>query len=377
MKKLAQRVSCFILVAAIWSGWFSLTMKAAAYVQTSGTQFTLNNQPFYFAGTNNYYFHYKSKKMVDAVFDDMKAMNLKVIRIWGFHDGAPQENSVLQSSPGVYEESGFQKLDYAIYKAGQEGIKLVIPLVNNWDDFGGMNQYVKWFGAESHDAFYTDPRIQKAYKNYVRYVLERTNTYTGVQYKDDPAIMTWELANEPWMQSDPTGNVLVKWADEMSTWIKSLDRHHLVAVGDEGFFRIPGHEDWFYGGGEGVDWDRLTSLPNIDYGTYHLYPDHWSKSAAWGVKWIEDHITRGNSIGKPVVLEEFGYQNQSARPDVYQSWLSAVERLGGAGSQFWILTSIQDDDSLYPDYDGFRIIKGSREAALISEHAKRMNKKNR
>ncbi len=315
--------------------------------------------------------------MVDAVFDDMKAMNLKVIRIWGFHDGAPQENSVLQSSPGVYEESGFQKLDYAIYKAGQEGIKLVIPLVNNWDDFGGMNQYVKWFKAGSHDAFYTDPRIQHAYNNYVRYVLERTNTYTGVQYKDDPAIMTWELANEPRVQSDPTGHILVNWADEMSTWIKSLDRHHLVAAGDEGFFRIPGHEDWFYRGGEGVDWDRLTALSHIDYGTYHLYPDHWNKSAAWGVKWIEDHITRGKTIGKPVVLEEFGYQHQSARPDVFQSWLSAVERLGGAGSQFWILTSIQDDDSLYPDYDGFRIIKGSREAALISEHAKRMNEKNR
>lgn len=121
----------------------------------------------------------------------------------------------------------------------------------------------------------------------------------------------------------------------------------------------------------------MTALSHIDYGTYHLYPDHWNKSAAWGVKWIEDHITRGKTIGKPVVLEEFGYQHQSARPDVYQSWLSAVERLGGAGSQFWILTSIQDDDSLYPDYDGFRIINGSKEAALISEHAKRMNEKNR
>lgn len=365
-----------MLLITLWAGWFTLTVKASSYVQTSGTHFVLNNHPFYFAGTNNYYFHYKSKKMVDAVFDDMKAMDLKVIRIWGFHDGTPQENSVLQSRPGVYEESGFQKLDYAIYKAGQEGIKLVIPLVNNWDDFGGMNQYVKWFQAGSHDHFYTDPRIKTAYKNYVRYVLERTNTYSGVQYKDDPAIITWELANEPRAQSDPSGDILVNWADEMSAWIKSIDSNHLVAVGDEGFFRMTGHDDWFYSGGEGVDWDRLTALPHIDYGTYHLYPDHWNQSAAWGVKWIKDHITRGNAIGKPVVLEEFGYQNQTARPDVYDSWLKTIEQLGGAGSQFWILTSIQDDDSLYPDYDGFRVLKESREAGIIREHAKRMNEKN-
>ncbi|KDE32898.1 mannan endo-1,4-beta-mannosidase [Bacillus altitudinis 41KF2b] len=365
-----------MLLITLWAGWFTLTVKASSYVQTSGTHFVLNNHPFYFAGTNNYYFHYKSKKMVDAVFDDMKAMDLKVIRIWGFHDGTPQENSVLQSRPGVYEESGFQKLDYAIYKAGQEGIKLVIPFVNNWDDFGGMNQYVKWFQAGSHDHFYTDPRIKTAYKNYVRYVLERTNTYSGVQYKDDPAIMTWELANEPRAQSDPSGDILVNWADEMSAWIKSIDSNHLVAVGDEGFFRMTGHDDWFYSGGEGVDWDRLTALPHIDYGTYHLYPDHWNQSAAWGVKWIKDHITRGNAIGKPVVLEEFGYQNQAARPDVYDSWLKTIEQLGGAGSQFWILTSIQDDDSLYPDYDGFRVLKESREAGIIREHAKRMNEKN-
>ncbi|MFJ5963350.1 cellulase family glycosylhydrolase [Bacillus sp. NPDC093026] len=377
MKRWFKMVQCFLLVLAVWTVCLPVTVKAASsFVQTSGTQFVLNNQPFYFAGTNNYYFHYKSKKMVDAVFDDMKAMNLKVIRIWGFHDGTPQENSVLQSSPGVYEESGFRKLDYAIHKAGQEGIKLVIPLVNNWDDFGGMNQYVKWFQAGTHDNFYTDDQIKQAYKNYVRYVLERTNTYTGVQYKNDPAIMTWELANEPRVQSDPTGDILVNWANEMSSFINSIDRHHLVAVGDEGFFHIEGHEDWFYRGGEGVDWDRLTALPNIDYGTYHLYPDHWNKSAAWGVKWIEEHITRGKAIGKPVVLEEFGYQNQSDRDEVYRSWLATVDRLGGAGSQFWLLTSIQDDDTLYPDYDGFRIIKQSSTASLISEHAKRMNEKN-
>lgn len=348
---------------------------SSSFVETSGTRFTLDGKDFYFAGTNNYYFHYKSKKMVDDVFADMIAMNLKVIRIWGFLDGEPNEHSVMQPKPGIYDESGFSKLDYAIYKAGQTGVKLVIPFVNNWDDFGGMNQYARWFKADGHDAFYTHPGIKKAYKDYVYYMLNRVNIYTGVKYKDDPAIMAWELANEPRAPSDKSGNTLIEWADEMSAYIKSIDQNHLVAVGDEGFYRIEGHPEWPYGGGEGVDWKRLTALSAIDYGTYHLYPDHWGETAEWGNQWIIDHIRDGNEIGKPVVLEEFGYQDKTKRDGVYKTWLDIIEKHDGAGSQFWILTGIQDDDTLYPDYDGFRIVYPGSAASIISEHAGRMNEK--
>ncbi|MDA1475504.1 cellulase family glycosylhydrolase [Bacillus sp. CLL-3-40] len=366
---------CFVMISFSLFGFSRPAFAASPFVSTSETKFMLNGKPFYFAGTNNYYFHYKSKKMVDDVFHDMKAMNLKVIRIWGFLDGKAHDQSVMQPAPGVYDESGFSKLDYAIYKAGQMGIKLVIPFVNNWDEFGGMNQYVRWFHADGHDAFYTDPRIKQAYKRYVSYMLNRMNTYTGVKYKNDPAIMTWELANEPRVRSDRSGNMLVEWADEMSSYIKSIDRKHLVAVGDEGFYRIDGHHDWIFNGSEGVDWMRLTALPNIDYGTYHLYPDHWGKTAEWGNQWITDHIRDGKKIGKPVVLEEYGFKDQTRRDHVYKSWLDLIEKHHGAGSQFWILTGIQDDGTLYPDYDGFRIVYPSSSAAIISEHAKRMNKK--
>lgn len=102
---------------------------SSSFVETSGTRFTLDGKDFYFAGTNNYYFHYKSKKMVDDVFADMIAMNLKVIRIWGFLDGEPNEHSVMQPKPGIYDESGFSKLDYAIYKAStRQGLNWSFPL---------------------------------------------------------------------------------------------------------------------------------------------------------------------------------------------------------------------------------------------------------
>jgi len=51
--------------------------------------------------------------------------------------------------------------------------------------------------------------------------------------------MTWELANEPRCDSDPSGDTLVNWAAEISDFIKSVDGLHLVAVGDEGFYNYP------------------------------------------------------------------------------------------------------------------------------------------
>lgn len=347
---------------------------ASDFVQTSGTEFVLNGKTFYFAGTNNYYMHYKSDTMIDDVLSDASEMGLNVMRIWGFHDGSGQEGYVMQPEMGVYDESGFERLDYTIYKAGQMGIRLVIPFVNNWDDFGGMNQYVQWTGGGSHDDFYTRPSIKDAYKDYINYMLNRTNTYTGVKYKNDPTIMTWELANEPRASSDTSGDTLVNWADEMSTYVKSLDANHLVSVGDEGFYGISGHSSYPYSAYEGVHWERLTSLPNIDYGTYHLYPDHWDTTAEWGTQWIRDHIQDAEELGKPVVLEEFGYQGAD-RNQVYEEWTTAVEEEGGAGSQFWILTGIQDDGSLYADYDGFRVVYPGDTASVFSDHAQVMNEK--
>ncbi|WEK54903.1 MAG: cellulose binding domain-containing protein [Candidatus Cohnella colombiensis] len=373
-------LTAIILVIALFFSFYPIgsntsSAAPAGFVTASGGKFMLNGSSFYFAGTNNYYMHYKSQLMVDDIYSSMVSMNLKVLRLWGFLDGNTQVGVDMQPSPGVYSESGFVKMDYAIYKAGQLGIKLVIPFVNNWDDFGGMNQYVKWFNAGSHDAFYTNAQVKQAYKNYINYMLNRTNTYNGIKYKDDPAIMTWELANEPRAQSDRTGNTLVNWASEMSTYIKSLDANHLVAVGDEGFYNKSGNSDYPYGGGEGVDWLRLIALPNIDYGTYHLYPSGWGETSQWGNQWITDHINDGARAGKPVVLEEYGIADQSTRDSVYQSWLGIVNQLGGAGSQFWILTGKEDNGQLYPDYDGFRIVYPSATATLISNHAQVMNAK--
>ncbi|HEX8628219.1 MAG TPA: cellulase family glycosylhydrolase, partial [Catenuloplanes sp.] len=350
-----------------------------AFVTRVRDDVKLGGKPFPIAGTNNYYLMYKSKAMVDDVLDDAAAAKFTVLRTWGWLDIGNQDgtNSVAGIADGVYFQywdgqrpayndgpNGLQRLDYIIWKAKQNGIRLVIPFTNNWGDFGGMDQYVRWRGGTHHDDFYTDPTIRQWYKDWIAHVLNRVNPLTGLAYKDDPTIMTWELANEPRCvgsghyprSAGCTTDTLVRWADEMSRHVKSVDRRHLTSVGDEGFFcDDPAATDWTTNCGDGVDTVRLAALPAIDVMSYHLYPDHWSKTPDWGTDWIRRHIREADRIGKPSMLGEFGIHDKAMRNVIYQEWTDEVIKKGGDGFLYWILSGVQDDGSLYPDYDGFTV----------------------
>ena len=38
--------------------------------------------------------------------------------------------------------------------------------------------------------------------------MNRRNSLTGVLYRDDPTIMAWDLANEPYVLGDASGEIL-------------------------------------------------------------------------------------------------------------------------------------------------------------------------
>jgi mannan endo-1,4-beta-mannosidase len=243
-----------------------------------------------------------------------------------------------------------------------------------------MDQYVRWRGGVYHDDFYTDQTIRQWYKNWIAHVLNHTNIYTGVQYKNDPTIMTWELANEPRCTSAGvyprsggcTTDTLVRWAQEMSTYVKSIDRNHLVSVGDEGFYCSSGSADWTENCNEGVDTVAFARLRNIDVMSFHLYPDSWGKDASWGKDWIRRHIRDANAVGKAVMLGEFGLKDKNRRNAVYKDWTDTVLRMRGDGALFWILSDKQDDGTLYPDYDQFTVYCPSPVCTALSNFSKEL-----
>lgn len=138
--------------------------------------------------------------------------------------------------------------------------------------------------ANKSTQFYHVPKIVNSYKDYVKTFVSR--------YKNSPAIMAWQLANEPRCGADGVRNLprstacnakmMTAWVKDMSSFIKSVDPYHLVTTGGEGEFNFPGNPDWAYSSGDGGDFYEELKVDTIDYGTFHLYPDWWTKTSAWG-----------------------------------------------------------------------------------------------
>jgi mannan endo-1,4-beta-mannosidase len=329
-------------------------------ITVSNGRFADNGSVFKIVGANNYYMAFATPAMRAAVIDAAKRIGLNVLRSPSFLD-APWRGAWFQSwNPATNRpevntgENGLQRLDHLIADAEQAGIRLILPLVNHWPDFGGMDRYVSWFQAASCDDFYRDPDIREAYKSYVNQIINRENTITGRLYKDEPSILAWELANEPRSDATPP---LIEWVQEMSRWIKQNDPNHLLAVGDEGYLT-----------------KQFLEVPEIDFGTFHLYPEAWKKSdpVAFGLRWIEQHLAAGRNAGKPMLLEEYGITSKSDRNRVYSEWLRAINDQDGAGDLAWMLASTDDQTGEpYPDHDGFTFYSDA-DVPSICEHALQM-----
>ncbi|KAG8769397.1 hypothetical protein FRC16_006718, partial [Serendipita sp. 398] len=260
------------------------------------------------------------------------------------------------STPTInYGADGLQKFDQVVAAAKAANIRLTVPLVNNWGDYGGMDRYITQIlgSGQAHSNFYTNSAIKTAYKNYVNAFVSR--------YKNEPTIMSWQLGNEPRCNGCAT-SVITTWATEMSAYIKSIDSNHLVSLGDEGFFNQPSSSSYPYQGGEGIDFTANLAISTLDWGTVHMYVIPWGITTgyqAWGVQWIKDHATAQKSANKPVVIEEYGLTT-SDRSTVYQAWWDAVVSSGLSGDQYWQAATtasgsgyndgygISSTDSLFP-----------------------------
>ncbi len=387
------------------------TWEVKDETQKSG-HFILDGKPFCFSGTNNYYLPWKSTKMCDDVLLTAKEMNLTVMRTWGNQERGSLDGSVPNTDgdgtkEGVYyqywdkekqrpaynddDKTGLGRLDYVLHKSRELGIKVILTLTNNWQDTGGMDQYVKWYGGKCHHEFYTDARIRVAFKDYIKHLVERVNHIDGVPYRDDPAIFAWELANEPRMINYAkydchTGwdkTTMVTWVDDVSAYIKSIDSNHLVAVGDEGFLNSGGH--WLFEATDGVDHEAVTAVNNIDFGTFHLYPDNWQTGLKVLQRFVQENLDSARKLGKPTVLEEYGvtvqrndkkeiWKGWERREVSYKNWNELLLRGGAAGSMFWILSGYDDYLGVYPDHDGYTLYKGDRTHQLLAPYFQRFSK---
>ena len=125
--------------------------------------------------------------------------------------------------PGKFNEEAFKGYDKVLQIANELGIRVIIPFVDNWWWWGGPKEYAAFRGKKKEE-FWTDSLLMSDFKKTVEHIVNRVNTYTGVPFKQDKAILGWETGNE----LEPT---TYEWTRTIAAYIKSLDKNHLVLEG--------------------------------------------------------------------------------------------------------------------------------------------------
>jgi mannan endo-1,4-beta-mannosidase len=358
----------------------SLPMLAGSpFVQMRNGQLLKGGKPYYYVGTNFWYGAILgsegqggNRTRLRHELDQMKKLGIDNLRILVGSDGEQgvptKVEPTLQRAPGVYNDTILAGLDYLLAEMGKRKMVAVLYLNNSWEWSGGYGFYLQHAGmgkapipaVDGYPAYMnfvkqyaTNAKAHELFYDYVRFILGRTNRYTGKKYTDDPAIMSWQIGNEPRAFDKAVLPQFVGWLSEAAALIRSLDPHHLISVGSEGLWGCEGDIDTY---------EKICADKNIDYCNVHLWPYNWGwakqdslqenlpRAKANTKAYIDQHIAVCRRLGKPLVMEEFGYPRDNfsfslgstthARDSYYRyvfSLIAQEARRQGvfAGCNFW------------------------------------------
>jgi hypothetical protein len=231
-----------------------------------------------------------------------------------FREGSDMGQTVHVLAPGKFNEEAFQTLDRILAVANRKGIRLIIPLVDNWKWMGGVPQYAAFRGKEPA-AFWSDPELIADFKKTIEHVVNRTNSITGIPYKKDKAILGWETGNE----IDATA----EWTHEIAAYIKQLDPNHLVIDGRT----LHGVEPW------------QIDEPATDVLSTHHYPHGLNPDFVTPIRKARA-ATKGK---KPYFVGEFGFVDTPHLARVYDATIQD----GIAGALIWSLRFRSRDGGFY------------------------------
>ncbi|AFD07540.1 glycoside hydrolase 5 family protein [Solitalea canadensis] len=361
----------------------SKTEAQSNFVSVKNHQFILNNKPYYYIGTNYWYGGLlalvKDKKhgkdRLRKELDFLKAHGVTNLRVLAGSEGKGLVNGVervkptLQAEQGQFDESLLEGLDFLLFEIGKRKMHAVLFLSNNWEWSGGFLQYLSWNKIitdstmqrklnwddlrDNTSKFYSCQPCIEDYKKQVQLIVNRVNSYTKKAYRDDPAIMAWELANEPRPMRPTAVDAYKQWTSEMAVFIKSLDKNHLVTLGTEGIMGTEESAELF---------EEVHRPSQIDYLTLHIWPKNWSwfkgKEIEQGldsviaktVRYIQTQKQIADKLNKPLVIEEFGLPRDQHSFDpttttaardgyysvVFTQWKNSVlQNHSIAGCNFW------------------------------------------
>ena len=337
---------------------------APEFVKVVNGQFVRGEDTLSFVGTNFWYGPLiasegrgGNRDRLHKELDALKSIGVTNLRILVGSDGpegiAYKVEPVLQLEPGVYNDTVLRGLDYLLAQMAERDMHAVLYFNNSWEWSGGYGQYLEWAGngkallpnvdgyenyVDHVSRFVKDEKAKEFYYNHVRNIVTRTNTVTGKPYIEDPTIFSWQIGNEPraFARDSVTKAAFAEWMCASASLIKSLDPNHMVSTGSEGLYGCEVDMDLF---------EQIHAHKDFDYLNVHIWPLVWrwvtKDTFADSVcvanrmteKYLTAHFPVAERLGKPIVLEEFGYPRDGGK---------AFE---GEAEKFWDGVSLSKDSS--------------------------------
>lgn len=309
------------------------------FVKQQQQQFTINNKPYHFVGANMWYATLLAmpdakggnRKRLIKELDFLKQEGVTNIRVLvgaqgqgKLVNGITPVHPAMQTATGKYNGAVLEGMDFLLQQLQKRNMYGVFFLSNNWEWSGGFLQYLNWHNKiddatlskkytwdENRDItskFYSCNECMEDYWDFVKMVLEHTNTLSGKKYSAEPSIMAWEIANEPRPMRPYAIEGYKEFLLKTTALIKKMDTHHLLTIGVEGYMGTENMQVF-----EDIHQDK-----NVDYATIHIWPKNWGwyKDSSFKndftsvlkktTAYINDHATIMQKVNKPLVVEEFG-----------------------------------------------------------------------
>jgi drug/metabolite transporter (DMT)-like permease len=208
------------------------------------------------------------KENYDAILTDLKAKHLRLVAYW----------DLIEPRKGQFD---FTDLDYQMNRARDAGASIILTI---------GRKVPRW--PECHEPSWTNDLLQ-ATKNqqlldYMKVVIER--------YKDSPALLYWQVENEPFLPFGICPPLDTNLLDREIALVRSTDPAHPVLLTDSGELSL-----WYHAAekSDAFGTTMYRRVENKYFGNidYHLPPEFFRIK-----EWFSRFIT-GNTAQPYLVIE--------------------------------------------------------------------------
>lgn len=292
------------------------------FVTTQDNQLMLQSEIFKVRGVNYYPRHAPWHKFlqeadlteIETELSLIKEAGFNTIRIFLWYEPL----FTCQPEDAIPNEVVFQKVDEIIQLAKNNDLKLIMTL-NDLPDLLFRPLYIDW---ERYDA---------------------QTTYIVRRYRNEPAILAWDLRNEgdldygarPGDEAKFEEEVVINWLSHSSDLVRENDPNHLITAG------------WWG--------DPQATAEYIDILSFH----HWYDATTLQVR---IKIISQNS-NKPILLEEIGYhswqeapqdqRNEKTQANLLNEAIQITESENVAGWLIWTAFDFEPEPGQSPTFEHF------------------------